>query len=164
MALTEKQLAFCLHFVQDYDRLKTMERMGYEGKHPAVQAHNWLQLSEVKAKISELQQEKIQTLNLHTYDVLRELALIIKSDIKDFVNADNTIKSLLDLPSEKTRAVSSITVTERYNQYGEQETQTKLTFWDKNSALDKLGKHFGTFEVDNAQKRPVIAVMINENR
>ena len=139
-----------------------MHRIGSTVKHPAIQAYNWLENPEVKAKVQELIKAKQNQLNLSAYDVLDELRVIIKSDIRDFVDDDNKIKSLKSLSSEKTRAISSIKVLERYNIFGEQELTTTLTFWDKNSALEKLGKHFGVFELDNRQKQPLIQVLIQE--
>lgn len=162
MGLSDKKLAFCYEYVVDFDRQNAMSRIGYDGKHPSVQAHKWLEDPEVKAKVNELKVARIEQLNLSAYDVLKELKTIVNSDVKDFVNEQNEVVSIKNLPSHKTRAISSISVTKRYNMFGEEEITTKLSFWDKNAALEKLGKHFGIFEIDNSQRRPVIAVQIND--
>lgn len=162
MALSAKQLAFCYEYVVDFDRTQAMLRIGHSGKHPANQAAQWLQYPEIKSKIQELQLNKMAELNLSSYDVLSELKILITSDIRDFVDDNNAIVSLRSLPASKTRAISKITRTQRFNLYGEEEITTRLEFWDKNSALDKLGKHFGVFEMDNRQKQPLIQVVVNE--
>lgn len=160
MALSDKQLAFCYEYVVDYDRMEAMKRINYSGKHPSVQAYNWLENPEIKAKINELQNTKNAEASVHAYQVLNEMKLIMDSDIRDFIDDDNNIISLKKLPPSKTRAVSGITKTKRFNMFGEEETTVKLQFWDKVAILDKLGKHLGIFEQDNRQKQPLIQVVI----
>lgn len=162
MALSARKLAFCYEYALDFNRKRAMAAIGYTGKYPSNYVSQYLEDPEVKAKLAELRKAKQDQLNLSTFDVLDELRVIIKSDIQDFLNDDNTIVSLKSLPKEKTRAISSIKVAERYNIFGEQEITTTLSFWDKNSALEKLGKHFGVFELDNRQKQPLIQVNIGE--
>lgn len=162
MALTDVKLAFCYEYVVDCHRMHAMQRIGYSGKHPSVQASKWLEDPEIKQKIAELQANKMREINLSAFDVLSELKILITSDIKDFVDDSNGIVSLKSLPSSKTRAISKITRTQRFNLYGEEEITTRLEFWDKNSALEKLGKHFGVFEADNRQRQPLIQVNIGE--
>lgn len=160
MALTDRQLLFCLEYVVDFDRGETMKRIGYTGKQPLVQAHNWLQNPIIKEKIAELKIQKETEVGIHAYHVLNEMKLILNSDIRDFIDEDNNIISLHKLPPSKTRAVSAITKTKRFNMFGEEETTVKLQFWDKVAIIDKLGKHLGIFEQDNRQKQPLIQVNI----
>lgn len=162
MALSTKKIQFCYEYLVDFNITKAMIRTGSTPKGASSTGSIWMENPEIKAKIAELRHERALQSNLQAVDVLKELAVIVKSDIKDFIEDDNTIKKIKTLPSEKTRAISSIVVQERYNLFGEKEITTKLTFWDKNSALEKLGRHFGVFEVDNNQKRPLIQVNIQD--
>ena len=162
MALTDIKIAFCYEYIVDFHRMNAMKRIGYTGKHPSVICSQWLEDPEIKNKIQELRDHKMQEVQVSAVDVLNELKTIISSDVKDFIDEENNIVNIKKLPSSLTRAVSSITKTKRYNMFGEEEETVKISFWDKNAALTSLGKHFGIFEVDNNQKRPLIQVNISD--
>jgi phage terminase small subunit len=85
--------------------------------------------------------------------VIDELQKLGFSNIKDFAEAGNKIKDISELPDEITAAVESI-------QTGPKGTKLKL--YDKKAALGDLGRHFGIFEKDNAQKPVLITDTLTE--
>lgn len=99
--------------------------------------------AQVKARVRVLAQAVDAEFTISTADLLRESARIAFSDVRNITTKG---KALLphELDTNTGRAISSFKIDE----YG----RIEYKFWDKNSALERLFKHKGLFEVDNSQK------------
>ena len=97
----------------------------------------------VKSRVSTLQKEAAEKAGLKAEEVLRQLSMLISSDIADICHPDGRVKMPHELDARTRAAVKSFKITKDGIEY---------TFWDKNSAVDKGMKHLGLFKEDNKQK------------
>lgn len=162
--LNDRQERFCEEYLIDCNATKAATRAGYSEETAGSQGHDLLKKPEIVDRISQLQRERSERTQITADRVLLELAKIGFSDIKDFLDAGNTIKDLSDMPSDKTSIVSSIKVKKRTMNLdsGEtmEQTETEFRLHDKLSALDKIGKHIGLYEKDNGQKGKNAATVV----
>lgn len=110
---------------------------------------------DVAARIVELATKVEEEFVVRTADLLREsmrLALMDPSKIIGIKEGKNVILLPHELDADTRAAIASFEIDE----FG----KVKYKFWDKNSALERLFKHKGLFEKDNAQTRPEIPTSI----
>ena len=161
MALNPKQERFCKEYVIDCNATKAGIRAGYSEDSAYSQAHDLLKKPEIADFIRQLQFEIGERLEITADMVVQELAKLAFSNTQDFVKTGNDIKDISKLERHKVAAVSGIKTTEIV--IGEAtRTTTELKFHDKVSALEKLGKHLGVFEKDNAQKKMDVKTLVIE--
>jgi phage terminase small subunit len=71
-----------------------------------------------------------------------------------------------DIPVDIRKAISSIEIVEEYDGTGKNRKligyTKKIRFWDKNRALENLGKHFGIFSEDNRQRVESLADFLKD--
>lgn len=117
-------------------------------------------LSKVRTRLAVMRAEQEKRTQITGDKVLQEAFKIGFSDIRKLFNEDGTLKNPTEWPEDITPAVASVEVVESKttNDAGEsasvREYTKKIKLWDKNSALEKLFKHFGLYEEDNKQKNP----------
>jgi phage terminase small subunit len=105
---------------------------------------------EITGRVTELAESVSHEFVLNTADLLREAARLAFSDPRKIMHADGRVRLPIELDADTARAISSFKIDE----YG----RIEYKFWDKNSAIERLFKHKGLFEVDNKQKiDPLIA-------
>lgn len=84
--------------------------------------------------------------------VINEAARLALSDPAKLFNVDGTLKSIHDMDPDIRAAIASIEVEEITVDGVSIGRVKKVKLWDKNSALEKLMKHLGSFEKDNKQR------------
>lgn len=82
-------------------------------------------------------------------ETLKELAALVFNDPATAFDEANDVLPIRDMPRSTRAAIAA--VKQRRTLRGDLVTEVK--FWDKNAALDKLMRHLGMFERDNAQKQ-----------
>jgi phage terminase small subunit len=165
--LTPKIKRFCEEYIKDLNGTQAAIRAGYSPKTANEQSSQLLAKLNVKDFIAELKQSlstKNEGLAQQVIDELKKLGF---ANIHDYIDTGNEIKDLTTIDRDKVAAVESIkkTVTE-FNGGGEssgKKTSIQFKLYDKISALEKLGRHLGIFELDNQQKAPVINVNITDD-
>lgn len=162
-ALTPKQKRFCEEYVIDFNGAQAAIRAGFSKNAAKEQAARLL----TKANITEyvkILQTKLQERSQITADmVINELAKCGFSNIQDFIERGNSTVDLSEVDARKAAAVSSVKVTNKTYGSGEDTTveqQVEFKLYDKVSALNLLGKHFGTFDADNRQKASKFVVKL----
>lgn len=98
----------------------------------------------VSTRIKALAKKVEERFVIDTERLLREAARLAYSDIGQIMHPDGRVKLPHELDPETRAAVSSFKIDE----YG----RIEYKFYDKNSAVERLFKHKGLFEVDNKQK------------
>ncbi len=87
--------------------------------------------------------------------MLREVARLVFVDPRKFFNENGQLKHVTELDDDSAACLSSFEVEEVFDGRGRERVQTgvlkKIKLWDKNSAMEKLMKHLGLFEMDNRQ-------------
>ncbi len=106
-------------------------------------------IAEIQANIAVVAQEKTGVAEAR---VIEEAARIGLLDPARLFDAKGNLLPIHDIPPEVRAAISSIEVDE-VEIDGEVTTRVKkVKLWDKNSAIEKLMRHLGSFERDNKQK------------
>lgn len=154
--LTAKHKRFCEQYIIDLNAGRAAERAGYSKKTADQAASRLLRNVKIADYIKELQKKLSDKTEITAEKVIAELAKIGFSNVQDYINGGNTVLDISEIDENKAAAVSSIKKSTTH--FGNEKTQgTKETvefkLWDKTDALEKLGKHLGIFERDNAQKQ-----------
>lgn len=105
----------------------------------------------VRARMEWMQSQAAERAIQDGARVLRELVSIGLVSASDLFDRDGRLIHPSHLPPNVAAAISSVEVDE----YG----KVKVKLWDKLGALEKLGRHLGIFEKDNAQKTDPIAAL-----
>lgn len=152
--LTEKQLAFCLEYLIDFNGHQAAVRCGYSVKTAKNIASENLAKPNVQQEIKRLIEERRTRVKIDADTVLKELLKIATADIAEAFNENGSLKDIRSMPEGIRKAVSSIEVDElwddEYDEDGRKrkvqigETK-KIKFWDKNKSLEHLGKHLKLF-------------------
>lgn len=154
--LSQRQIQFAKEYVVDLNGSQAAIRAGYSVKGADLQARRLLGDDRVSDIIRKVRETISERLEITSDKVLQEIAALAFSNIHDFVDENNNIKKLHDLPRLTTKAVAGIETTETIRPIGggefSREIVTKLKFHSKVSSLDQIARHLGMFEKDNKQK------------
>jgi phage terminase small subunit len=133
--LSERQRRFCEEYLVDYSPVKAMIRAGYAFKTANRNSGEFMKnpfIQEYLGKRARKQSEKIA---LTAERVLEEISRLAFSNIADFYKQDpKTKKFVLKDISELTPAQQAC--------IAEYSPGKPIKLYNKDSALDKLGKHF----------------------
>lgn len=165
MQITDQQKKFCQEYMKDFNGTQAAIRAGYSKRTANEQAVRLL------ANISL--QKYLETLKIKAADKNQELTERIKnelikigfSDIREYLDPDNTVKDISQMPSALTACIESIKKSE--TEFGNEETggtKTSIQFklHSKLDALEKLARYVGLYEADNKQRGAVITVEIDD--
>jgi len=164
--MTPKKEKFCREYIIDLNATQAAIRAGYSKKTASSQGERLLRNVEISKRIEELKTEQQDRLQVKADDVIKEMARIALLDVADVIDDDGCLMSIKDIPIDSRKAIASIEVTEEYEGTGKNRKLNgyinKVRFWDKNKALDNLGKHFGIYEVHEKQKAQGLAELLKE--
>lgn len=109
----------------------------------------------VKARVRELLDAAAEKAQMTAADVLMEAMRLARFDIRKLYNADGSPKPIHKLDAETAAAIQAVDVHEEYVGTGKDRKFVGYTkryrVADKNTALEKLFRHFGLYEKDNKQ-------------
>jgi phage terminase small subunit len=153
--LSAKQERFCQEYLVDLNATQAAICAGYNKKTAYAIGHENLRKPKIQKRISEAMKKRQERTEITQDRVLRELALIGFSDLKNFIDIDENTgaikaKGFDQMPGETSRALESINedrvIKEDAN--GEQVTvydKVKFKTYSKIRALELLGKHLDMF-------------------
>lgn len=152
--LTPKQRRFVAEYCIDLNATAAYIRAGYESRgHVAESAASRLLSNvEIQAAIVEKQKSLAGRCDVTAEKVVREVAALAFSDIRQLFNVDGTLKKIHELDDATAASISSIEVDELTAGETVIGLTKKIKLWDKNSAQERLCKHLGLFREDNSQK------------
>jgi phage terminase small subunit len=163
VSLTVKQEAFC-QLVAKGASVTAAYRQAYniKGKSNGIYslASRLAAHAKVVSRIGELKGPATAIVNQTvTVDLMRTLfenARIGFSDIRHLLTPGGNLKPPGEWDDDTAAAVSSIKVRALFGEgkdgVGQIGTLTEVKLWDKGAALDRLMKHLGMYERDNAQR------------
>lgn len=133
--LTPKQKRFCEEYLIDHNQVQASIRAGYSKRSANIHATRVFWLPQVQAYIKPLMEKITQKTLLTAELVLEEMARIAFANIADYYKQDPKtkkwkIKDLNELTPKQQACISEYSPGEF------------IKLHSKDSALDKLGKHF----------------------
>lgn len=145
MALTDQQERFCQEYLIDLNATKAADRAKYSKKTANEQGSRLLANVKVQARIQELMDERSKRTEITSDIVLKELLLIAKTDLSEAFDEQGSLKDIHDIPENIRRAIAGVEVYVETIQGIEIGRTKKLKLWDKNRALEMLGRHLKLF-------------------
>lgn len=106
----------------------------------------------VSARVAALQQKSEDIAVVSREKLLREIARLAFADPRRLLTASGEMKPMHELDDDMAAAISSVEVDE----YG----KLKYKLWDKGAAQEKLAKHLGLYEKDNAQQKAQVVATV----
>ena len=133
--LTNKQRAFCEHYIQTWNGTEAARRAKYRGNNDTlgVIAHENLR----KPKIKKYIEDRLKELTLTSDEVLIRLTQQATASISDFIT-DSTTLPVIDI--EKVREKGHLIKKLRYTKKG-----MEIELHDSQAALVHLGRHHVLF-------------------
>lgn len=144
MALTKKQKLFVEEYLIDLNATQAAIRAGYSPDTANEQGSQNLAKLSIRNEIDKALAERSRRTGINQDRVLMELAriaLLNPANVVDFDEA--TIRE--DATVDDLAAVASVKVKRFPTKEGEG-IEREIKFYDKNKALDALGRHLGMFQ------------------
>jgi len=123
-------------------------RAGYAPGRANRTAHQKLNDERIQGALEAAKQARLERLKFEQDEVLRELAVLIRSDVRDFEVDEATGKlTLRDGADDRAwRAVASVKHRIHTSTTGLTTREVEIKLWDKNSALRMAGEHYGLYK------------------
>lgn len=121
-------------------------RAGYAKGRANRTASQKLNDPRIKDSLDAAKKARLERLKFEQDDVLRELAVLIKSNVRDFeVGEDGNLRLRDGVDERAWKAVASVKHRTRITEDGlTREVEYRL--WDKNAALRMAGEHYGLYK------------------
>lgn len=140
--LTPKQEAFVREYLIDLNATQAAIRAGYSAKTADRIGPELLGKTCVAEAIATAKAKRAERVEVTADMVLRELAILGFSDVRDFhVDHDGRLRLRHGAPDAAFRAVSSVKHKIRTDATGEVHREVEFKLWDKNAALEKIARH-----------------------
>lgn len=169
--MTPKQALFVAEYLKDLNAVRAYRAAGYKGSDNvcAVEGHKLLRNPKIAEAVSVAQSDRAERVAFDADRVLLEIGRIATSDLRRAFNGDGGLKNPSAWDDDTAAAISSVKVVTRRAPGGGEDAEveyvTELKLWDKNSALDKAGKHLGMFrEQIDVNVKTDLAAMIADRR
>jgi phage terminase small subunit len=172
MTLNPKQARFAAEYLVDMNATKAAERAGYSAKTARAQGSLLLTNPDIQAALRVEMSKQHRRTQLSADRVLSEYMRIAFADVSEAYDEAGNLRPIRDIPEDVRRAISGVDVEERIRGKGEDAEPIqikKLRFWNKNDALNALGKHLRLFVdlveakvegLDDAKRAERIAEML----
>ncbi len=144
--LTEKQKKFCQEYIIDLNATQAAIRAGYSEKTSRTIAAENLAKPNIQNYISDLQKNLQEKTEVTQERVIKELARIAFFDPKKLYDESGNLKNINELDEDTAAVIAGIDTTTYKNKDNSEESTKKVKLCCKNSALDKLCKHFGMYK------------------
>ena len=147
--LTDKQEMFCEEYIADPEMNITNAaiKAGYSKKTAYSIGSENLKKPEIDKRIQELKNERSERLRFTADEVLSKLAILSRSNIKNFAKPDGFGGLTMHIPDgisdEDMYCISELTTEEYKENDGTPVKKTKIKFVDKLRAIEAAGRHVG---------------------
>jgi phage terminase small subunit len=143
--LKAKHEMFCREFLVDLNATQAATRAGYSAKRAHVTGADLYGRPEIRTRINELKQERIDQLGIDANYVLMRLVEIDKLDVADILNDDLSVRPLSEWPGSWRRYLCSFNLAEMFEGRGDDREMVgilkKIKWPDKVKNLELLGRH-----------------------
>ena len=163
--LTAKQTQFVAEYLIDLNATQAAIRAGYSVKTANEQGARLLANVSVRAALQKSMQARSTRTEVTSDRVLKEIARIAFFDPRKMFGVGGQPLEVTDLDDDTAAAIGGLDVLEEWDGSGENKVLRgyvkKYKIADKNSALEKLAKHLGLYEMDNHQKTDALTEVLN---
>lgn len=146
-ALNAKHLRFVDEYIVDLNATQAAIRAGYSPKTAKQQGHRLLTYVDVQRAIEAKRKEVAGDLGITRERVLREMAKLAFSDLRQLYNEDGSLKHPHEWPEGAAGAISGMELVEEFGDGPDGKKligyTKKLKLWDKGKQLENLLKHLG---------------------
>jgi len=144
--LLPQQERFLTEYMKNgFNGQKAAMAAGYSKKTATVQASRLLTHPKVAQELERRLSRQVKMADIDAARVLKELERLGLADVRGAFDEAGNLRPVHELPEDLARAVAGVEVVKRPT--GDKENPVeylhKLRFWDKNTALTNLAKHFG---------------------
>ena len=146
--LSRKQKLFVDEYLVDFNATQAAIRAGYSTKSARWIASRSLRNPAVRVAIAEAQAPRLAALELSAEEVLRELALVARANLLDYMRIDDRGMPEVDLSGltrDQAAAIRAIEV-EAFGEGKGEGRRIRFKMHDKLAALDRLARHYGLFK------------------
>lgn len=153
--LNEKQKMFCKEYVRDFNATQAAIRAGYSEKTARAIGTENLTKPDIQNEIARLTEKKVEKNEDLTQQVIDEFRKIAFSSIAHLHNTWISRKEFDEITDDQKACIESIKTRVRRMVYDKEDyevEEVQIKLYDKQRALENLGKHLGIYEKDNVQK------------
>jgi len=150
--------------MKDLNGTQAAIRAGYSKKTATVIANQNLRKLYIQEEIKKLQERHANKVNITVEDLLRELQMMYQIDISELYDEKGNLKPIKDLPECVTRSIAEVTAVTRRKGESVTTITSKIKFYSKLDAIEKLARHLGFYEADNIQRTIELPVKLVINR
>lgn len=154
--LTVKQKRFCQELIIDDNGKQAAIRAKYSERSAEVTASKLLSNAKVQEYVQKLRDKRSERLEITADRVLKELALIGFSDMKDYLDINEggevVLKTFKEMPDGASRVINKVKERKRIVSSGEGkgdeiviDSQLEFGHHDKLKALELIGRNLGMF-------------------
>lgn len=137
MPLTPKQERFVEEYLIDLNATQAAIRAGYSKKSAKLIGHENITKPDIAGAIQEAKEKRAARTEISQDRVLREYACVGFYDIGQFVDENDKLLPIHEIPEDARRAICGIEGTGK---------DRKLKLPNKQPALKDMGTHLGMFE------------------
>ena len=160
--LSDRQKAFIREYLIDLNGSAAVVRAGYKSANPHIYANQLMLKPEVSAAIQQEMDARAERTKLTADKVVAELRDIAFDDIRNYLEFKNVEYNVIDAITEQPVTINKVDVrmkdssgisTKNIKKVKiSKDGEFEFELYSRDSALDKLMKHTGGYEKDNAQK------------
>lgn len=141
--LTDKQWAFCLEYIRDYNGCQAAIRAGYSENVARQEAWRQLTKANVQSAIKALAEKYSDACIASFEEVCSKLAAAVRFDIRDYMREDGTLDLAALKASPDASALRKLDIDESYLQDGTKRVKIKVESEPRIQAADRLAQMLG---------------------
>lgn len=164
--LNKKQKRFCEEYVKDFNGTQAAIRAGYSKNSANEQSSQHLAKLHIQAYIKELADKATSKNNVTVEKIVAEFSKIAFSSIAHLHNSWISLKDFETLTDDQKDSIESIQTRVRKmsdNDVVIDVEEVKIKLYDKQRALENLGKYMGIYEADNEQTNSQSVIILPSN-
>ena len=164
--LTDMQAAFVAHYLICLDAAKAARKAGYAPANAGIQGHQLLKHPLISEEIARRQKARAKRLEISSENVLRELARIGFSDLRNVADwhpdTGVSIRPADEVDDDASATIAEMTESRQVMRGRGGETvnsKIKVKLHDKVRALDLIGRHIGLWKEAQDLSQPITLKM-----